>query len=545
MAVSFAALALICTSALLEPLQGSGFFTVFPAIVAAGWLGGTGPALTCAAATTIGAAWLMPPAALSVNAPRDLYRLLGLLLAGVLVAAVTGRLHRATARERALREGAERDATARARAEQVAVVSQERTRSLQALTAALSAARTRDDVARELFELGLPTVGAHAAGIWYRAGLDRVVLQAWSGLDSGLAAELRDVSLDQPVPIAAAVRTGHPAWLGSPEALEAAFPGLAILPDRTTSRAWAAVPLLVDGAALGALAVSFPEPRRFDAREREAVLALASVCAQAYERARLFEAERAARRRAEAAEEVSRRATQLQEQLLAVVGHDLRTPLSAILMSATSLRRHGALDARQALAVERIIRSTARMAELLRDLLDLVRIRQGMGLGVSPRPLAAGDVCRQAIAELQEVNPGRAVRLEVAGEPQLEADQGRLLQAVSNLIGNALQHGAADGEVRVRVESAGDEVRIAVTNRGPAIPAPLAAELFAPFRRGSGPGGGGLGLGLYIAREIARAHGGTIDLRSTDADGTTFTLRLPRQAATALAGAEVDAPAPS
>ena len=82
MAVSFAALALICTSALLEPLQGSGFFTVFPAIVAAGWLGGTGPALTCAAATTIGAAWLMPPAALSVNAPRDLYRLLGLLLAG-------------------------------------------------------------------------------------------------------------------------------------------------------------------------------------------------------------------------------------------------------------------------------------------------------------------------------------------------------------------------------------------------------------------------------------------------------------------------------
>jgi signal transduction histidine kinase len=91
--------------------------------------------------------------------------------------------------------------------------------------------------------------------------------------------------------------------------------------------------------------------------------------------------------------------------------------------------------------------------------------------------------------------------------------------------------------VRVRVESAGEEVHIAVTNDGPAIPSPLAAELFEPFRRGSEPGdGSGLGLGLFIAREIARAHGGTVALRSDDA-GTTFTLRLPRSEATpALAG---------
>jgi signal transduction histidine kinase len=303
---------------------------------------------------------------------------------------VTGRLHSATRRERALRERAEREASGRALAEQAALVSRERTHALQALTAALSAARVREDVARALFELGLPTVGAGGAGIWYRTGLGRLVLQSWVGVDAELQQELREVPLDAPVPVATAARTAAGVWLGTPDALASAFPALSHLPERTASLAWAAVPLVVEGEPLGALAMSFPVTRRFDVHERETITALASLCAQAYERARLFEAERTARRRAEDAEEASRRASQLQEQLLAVLGHDLRTPLSAILMSATGLRRHGHLDERQTTAVDRITRSAARMANLIRDLLDLVRIRQGIGLGVSRPPTCAG-----------------------------------------------------------------------------------------------------------------------------------------------------------
>jgi signal transduction histidine kinase len=240
-------------------------------------------------------------------------------------------------------------------------------------------------------------------------------------------------------------------------------------------------------------------------------------------------AAQAARVRAETAEDAARRAAALQDQVLAVVGHDLRTPLSAIIMAVQVAQRHAAGDAAIASNLARIARSAWRMNEIIRDLLDAARARQGLGMTLASRHASAYEICAQAIAELEQVHPGRSIRLSASGDPTLEADASRLLQAISNLVGNALQHGDPDRAVEVHVAGEGGSVAVRVRNAGAPIPPGAIDELFEPFRRGdrAADGNGSLGLGLFIVREIARAHGGTVSV-SSDAAGTTFELRLPR-----------------
>jgi signal transduction histidine kinase len=286
------------------------------------------------------------------------------------------------------------------------------------------------------------------------------------------------------------------------------------------------------------LALSFREERAFEAVERAFVASIAQLCAQAFSRARRHEAEQEARRRAEAAEEAARRAAALQDQVLAVVGHDLRTPLSAIVMAAGVAQQRAAADEGLAAPLARISRSARRMNEIIRDLLDVARARQGIGLTLTHRPVSAGDICAQAVAELEQIHPDRLVRLSASGDLRLEADASRLLQAISNLVGNALQHGSPEREVAVHASGDADAITVRVRNGGSPIPAEALAELFEPFRRGgNAEGSDSLGLGLFIVREIARAHGGAVTVAS-DEGGTTFELRLPRGSApSAAAGA--------
>jgi signal transduction histidine kinase len=289
---------------------------------------------------------------------------------------------------------------------------------------------------------------------------------------------------------------------------------------------------------MGVLGLSFREERAFDAVERAFVASIAQLCAQAFSRARRHEAEQEARRRAEAAEDVARRTAALQDQVLAVVGHDLRTPLSAIIMAAGVAQQRALAEEGLAAPLARISRSARRMNEIIRDLLDVARARQGLGLTLTRRWVSADEICAQAVAELEQVHPDRTVRLSASGDLRLEADPSRLLQAISNLVGNALQHGAPDRDVAVLVAGGPDAVTVRVRNGGSPIPADAVDELFEPFRRGSkaGEGGDSLGLGLFIVREIARAHGGTVSVASDDG-GTTFELRLPRDPAGPAAAA--------
>lgn len=536
-ALAIAAAATWITRAFIEPLERPYFFAAFPAVVLAALLGGTGPGVVCVAAYTAAAAWLFvePVGSLVISTAPAAYRLLLFSASALLVAALSGRLRTALRRERALREQAEREVRARAAAERALRLASERIEGLQTLTAALSAAHTTGEVSAALFGSALSLVGARLGSICLRRGEDELAVahgSATSPRDAPPAFEI--VPLAAAVPVAEAARTGRAVWLRAHAAFEEREPQLGAARGPGWGGgdgAWACIPVRIEGIVAGVLAFSWAEPRDFDDEERAFVESVAALGAQALARAGLFEAEQAARRRAQDAEDAARRAVAVQDELLGIVGHDLRTPLSAIVMG-TSVARQAAADPRQRAALERVRQSAARMTALIADLLDLARARQGLGMTVVPRPVALADVCAQAISELEQVHPGRTIRLVARGEQRAHADPSRVHQAVSNLVANALRHGAAEGEVTVEAGGDDETAAIRVHNRGDPIPPEEVAGIFEPFgrgRAGASPAGS-VGLGLFIVAAIARAHGGTISVESSESAGTTFTLSFPRRA---------------
>lgn len=225
------------------------------------------------------------------------------------------------------------------------------------------------------------------------------------------------------------------------------------------------------------------------------------------------------------------RADDLRRQLLGIVGHDLRSPLSAITMGAATLLKNGQLQGDDTKTAARIARSADRMAKMISQLLDFTRARLGCGMPVEPKPVDLAEVCIQVIAEYETAHPDRELRFGPDPDTNGLWDRDRLAQVAANLIGNAIQHGRPDRPVDVRVFNRGGEVCLSVHNDGPPIPADVLPSIFDPFRRGNVSDRSkteSLGLGLYISRELVLAHGGDISVQSTEGDGTTFQVRLPR-----------------
>jgi len=220
---------------------------------------------------------------------------------------------------------------------------------------------------------------------------------------------------------------------------------------------------------------------------------------------------------------------EFRRKIMGIVGHDLRSPLAAIRISAEILAREGGLTDRQSRGVARILSGAGRMERITRDLLDVTRIQAGQAMALQRGTADLGAAIRRIRDEAEAANPGRAVQMECAGELRGEWDGARLEQAIGNLVANALVHGARDAPVRVRCFADGDAVGVEVENRGEPIAPELLPHLFEPFRRGGRTDGrrGGLGLGLFIVSEIVRAHGGTVAVTS-DETSTVFRLRLPR-----------------
>lgn len=218
------------------------------------------------------------------------------------------------------------------------------------------------------------------------------------------------------------------------------------------------------------------------------------------------------------------------ELFIGMLGHDLRNPLNAIAMAAHLLAGSPLQDG-QRRNVERVRKGAARMTRMIAQVLDFTRARSGGGIPLTRAPADLPQICAQAIEELASASPQRTVEIQSSGEATGEWDSDRLLQVVSNLVGNALGYSPADTPVLVRVECIGDEVRCSVHNRGAPIPATLLPTLFDPFRRavdGKTDRTQGLGLGLFISKQIVMAHGGRLTVRSTDREGTEFALVLPR-----------------
>lgn len=215
------------------------------------------------------------------------------------------------------------------------------------------------------------------------------------------------------------------------------------------------------------------------------------------------------------------------EQMIGIVSHDLRNPLSAVHTGIQLLFRHAPTD-NQARVLSRMAQSVERANRLVSDLLDFTVARVGKGIAVDARPVDLHEVVAQSLAELALSFPDRVLRHQTRGNGKCNADPDRLSQLVGNLVANAVAYGDASRDVTVTTTVRSEHIEISVHNWGAAIPAELVASLFQPMVRGAVTASGrSVGLGLFIIREIAKAHGGTVKVDSSDALGTTFTAVLP------------------
>ena len=233
-------------------------------------------------------------------------------------------------------------------------------------------------------------------------------------------------------------------------------------------------------------------------------------------------------------------AARMRNLFLGVLSHELRTPLSTIKVSGQSLVIGAEQKMEMPGVAERVLRASGRMESILDDLLDYVRSGLGEGMRVSPTELDMGVVCERIVGELRANHPARTLDLALDGDLHCIVDEQRIAQAISNLIGNAMNYSAADADVEVRANgSDAAEIVLTVKNHGTPIPKETCESLFEPLVRGAGQAGGGynLGLGLYVVREIVQAHGGKASATSSHEDGTVFTLRLPRDPGSASTAA--------
>ncbi len=223
---------------------------------------------------------------------------------------------------------------------------------------------------------------------------------------------------------------------------------------------------------------------------------------------------------------------QSKDLVVGILGHDLRGPLQAIMLSAELAAHMGRLSERQTMLVNNVLEGAHRMSDLINNLLDVTRARFGSGLPVVRAMMNMGFVARQVVDEVRVVHPRRTIELTMSGGLMGEWDKARIGQVFSNLLGNAIQYGFQGSPIRVDLKGASGGVTVTVGNEGVPIPPEKMVMIFDPLTRGrpndnSVPASGNLGLGLYITKEVVVAHGGTIEVTSSEADGTVFTAHFP------------------
>ncbi len=288
-------------------------------------------------------------------------------------------------------------------------------------------------------------------------------------------------------------------------------------------QSYVSIPIVLpDGTFFGTLCAIDPKPRALDKAEViDSFKLFAELIALHLDmNLRLVRSEAKLLREQEIAE--------LREQFIAVLGHDLRNPLAAVAAGTRMLVRR---PERAAEIAPQMQRSIHRMAGLIDNVLDFARGRLGGGLAITrDTEMPLEPVLHQVVEELRASHPGRTIETEFQLGQPVECDRQRMGQLLSNLLGNALTHGLADEAVRVCAHTDGGQFELSVSNRGELIPPVTLRDIFQPFFRGKNRNTQeGLGLGLYICSEIAKAHGGTLHVGSTQ-DGTCFTLRMPVQA---------------
>ncbi len=258
----------------------------------------------------------------------------------------------------------------------------------------------------------------------------------------------------------------------------------------------------------------------------------------------ISERKRAERERQRLLQEARGRA-EFEQQLMGIVSHDLRNPLSAILMAAALVLRREDASPWLTKTVSRIVSSAERAQRMIRDLLDFTQARMGSGIPLQPATLNLHELAHQVVEEARTAHPERELSFVHQGDGAGVWDSDRIAQVLSNILGNALRYGREGSPVRIESEGQVEHVLLRVHNQGTPIPPELLPRLFEPLTRGGtrlSPSDRSIGLGLFIVRQIVLAHRGTVEVRSSAAEGTTFTVRLPRVPPASAAQASVLSP---
>jgi signal transduction histidine kinase/CheY-like chemotaxis protein len=323
-------------------------------------------------------------------------------------------------------------------------------------------------------------------------------------------------------------QTGQPLWspFTSQEQLRAeSRPEYAAALEHIPVHTYLAAPLRVQGRVIGTVVTARSTPGRPFSREDLRLLEeLANKAALSIENARFFQQQ-------QRDQEELRRRTEFEQQLIGIVSHDLRNPLGAITMAAGLLQASPGLAERQLKAAHRIASSCERATRLIRDFLDFTQARLGTGIPLKRRAMDLDDVTRHVVDEVLQAHPERQVQVETAGDGHGEWDPDRIAQVLTNLVGNALAYSPPDTPVRVTARGEPGFALLEIHNEGTPISPEMLPRLFEPLTRGAPTAGQhsrSIGLGLYIVREIVRGHGGTVEVASSQAAGTTFRVRLPR-----------------
>jgi signal transduction histidine kinase len=295
-------------------------------------------------------------------------------------------------------------------------------------------------------------------------------------------------------------------------------------PAKYGFQSYISMPIIrADGTMFGTLCAIDPRPARLNTPETIGMFNLFAELIATH----LDSAERLAV--SEATLLTERETSELREQFIAVLGHDLRNPLAAI-AAGTNLLTQGKQDPRKVLALMQ--QSVARMSGLIDNVLDFARGRLGEGIMLVRKPRTLEPVLGQVIAELHTAYPESRIETAFDLTQNVDCDAARIAQLFSNLLANAISHGSPDSPIRVSAAARDGTFELSVANRGEPIPAAAREKLFQPFHRPpqtDDPQQGslqGLGLGLYIVSEIARAHGGNIKVASSPEE-TRFTFRMP------------------
>jgi PAS domain S-box-containing protein len=400
----------------------------------------------------------------------------------------------------------------------------------QAVTTALSQSLTSQQVASAVIEQGMKSLNAYAGTVatLNDSGTEFEII-ATLGFPLEVVDKWRRFPASASVAIADAVRDNEPVIIEDFAEWTGRYPALGPLSSVTGSRALVAFPLTVKGRTIGALGLSFSEIQKFNDEDHAFMRALAQQCAQALERAQLYETERRLRTEAE-------EANRIKDEFLATVSHELRTPLTAIVGWSSMLRMSKFDPETTAHALETIERNAKAQTEIIEDLLDISRIITGK-LRLDVAQVQLDSIISTALDAIRPTAETKGIKINTKIEPGagiVWGDPARLQQVMWNLLTNAIKFNLKGGSIDVRLERVESHVQIIVNDTGQGISPDFLPFVFERFRQADGTitrAHGGLGLGLSIVRHLVELHGGTIHAESAgEGRGATFTVALPLRA---------------